>query len=67
MPEEKADVAPLIAGFPSGEIFQLDQYPDLAGGKDIPGFNLGQERLKFSPGQQSAQGDPVNPVRDWMR
>ena len=49
--EEKADVAPLLAGFPAGEVLQPDQYPHLAGRKDIFGFNPGQKSLKFGPGQ----------------
>jgi hypothetical protein len=39
--EEKADVAPLIAGFPTAEILQMDQYLNLAGRKDILSFNPG--------------------------
>ena len=66
VPEEKAEVAPLLARFPTSEIFQLDQYPDLAGRKNILGLGSGQKSLEFGPGQQPAQGDLVNPVRDRM-
>jgi hypothetical protein len=48
--EEKADITPLFAGFPTGKMIQPDQYPYLAGCKAVPRFGLGEKSLKFGPG-----------------